>query len=449
MPTGNIKMEGIDMNLAFNLDLFPSASEVDKKGHLAIGGCDVVALAAEYGTPLYIFDEQNLRDNCSEFKNVFDHAYPGSTIVYASKAFINKALAQIFKEEGIGLDVVSGGEMSIAASVGFPFNRVHFHGNNKGPEELKLALEWRIGQIIVDNFYELDLLEKLAAEKGVIQNILLRITPGIDPHTQKKIATGNVDSKFGFPADIRELALTRAMSSPHLNLVGLHAHIGSLIFETSPFQEAIRVLLEFAAEMKQKHGFELKELNTGGGFAIQYTSDSPAQPLSVYAGALASTIKDECARLNLALPKLTVEPGRSMVGRAGVALYTVGAIKDIPGVRRYVSVDGGMADNIRPAIYGSKYEAALANKALQKNEAVVTIAGKFCESGDILINDINMPLISSGDLIAIPDCGAYCLAMASNYNSSLKPPIVLVKEGNSRLIRRRETYEDLIKLDVD
>jgi diaminopimelate decarboxylase len=448
MPAGNIKTEVLDMNLAFNLDLFPIGSEVNKEGHLVIGGCDTVKLAAEYGTPLYIFDEQSLRDKCVEFKKAFNQAYPETMVVYASKAFINKALAQLFKEEEVGLDVASGGELSIAAAVGFPLNKVYFHGNNKGPEELKLALEWCIGRVVVDNFYELSLLEKLAGEMGIRQKILLRITPGIDPHTHQKISTGNIDSKFGFSQAARESALIQALNSPHLNLVGLHAHIGSLIFETSPFQEAIRALLEFAAEMKQKHNFELKELNTGGGFAIQYTSGSPATPLKTYAEALSATIQSECSRLKLALPKLTVEPGRSMVGRAGVALYTVGAIKDIPGVRRYVSVDGGMADNIRPAIYGSVYEAALANKALAKNDSVVTIAGKFCESGDILINDIKMPPISSGDLIAIPDCGAYCLAMASNYNASLKPPIILVKDGQSRLIRRRETYEDLWRTDV-
>jgi diaminopimelate decarboxylase len=443
-----METEEATMELSFNLALFPAGTKVNQEGHLVIGGCDTVKLAAEYGTPLYIFDEQDLRDKCSEFKDIFNQYYPGTAAVYASKAYINKALAMIFKEEGIGLDVVSGGEMSIAQASGFPSDKIYFHGNNKGPEELKLAVRWHIGRIVVDNFYELNLLEKLAKEAGVRQDILLRITPGIDPHTHQKIATGNIDSKFGFPREARELALTQAMGSSHLNLVGLHAHIGSLIFETLPFQEAIRILLDFAAEMKHKHSFELKELNVGGGFAIQYTSDSPAPPLKVYAEAFSSTIKSECGRLNLALPRLVVEPGRSMVGRAGVALYTVGAIKDIAGVRRYVSIDGGMADNIRPAIYGSKYEAAVANKALSKNESIVTIAGKFCESGDILINDIKLPSISSGDLIAIPDSGAYCLAMASNYNASLKPPIVLVKEGKARLIRRRETYEDLWRTDV-
>ena len=436
------------MGLAFNLSLFPPESEVNSQGHLVIGGCDLVSLAEEYGTPLYIFDEKALREKCREFKSVFNEFYPGTKVVYASKAFINKPLTVLFKEEGMGLDVVSGGEISIAHAAGFPLDRVYFHGNNKGLEELKLALQLGIGRIVVDNFHELGLLDKLAGDLGIRPTILLRITPGIDPHTQQKISTGNVDSKFGFPESSREQAVVQALASPNLDLAGFHSHIGSLIFDTQPYLEALKVVLGFAAEMKKKHGLEFRELNVGGGFAIQYVSESPAPPPRFYAESLTSAIKRECADLNLSLPTLTIEPGRSVVGKAGVALYTVGAIKDIPGVRRYVSVDGGMADNIRPAIYGSKYEAAVANKALAPNEATVTIAGKFCESGDILINDIQLPAISSGDLIAVPDCGAYCLAMASNYNASLKPPIVLVKDGQARLIRRRETYEDLSRLDV-
>ena len=436
------------MNLHFNLSLFPSGSAVNKQSHLVIGGCDTVQLAAEYGTPLYIFEESALRDKCREFKTEFNKYYPNTSVVYASKAFINKSLASLFKQEGIGLDVVSAGELYIAHSAGFPLDKVYFHGNNKGPEELKLALKWRMGRIVVDNFYEMDLLQSLAQEAGIKQDILLRITPGIDPHTLAKIATGNVDSKFGFSQSSREAAVKQAMVSDNLNLVGLHAHIGSLIFETQPYQEALRVILDFAAQMKALHSFNLKELNIGGGYPIQYTSDQTPPPLSAFAEAIASGIKKECRRLMLDLPKLTVEPGRSIIGRAGVALYTVGAIKDIPGIRRYVSVDGGMADNIRPAIYGSKYEAAVANKAEDENAEKVTIAGKYCESGDILINDINLPKIVSGDLIAIPDSGAYCLSMASNYNASLKPAIVLVKDGKSQLMRRRETFEDLIRTDA-
>jgi diaminopimelate decarboxylase len=450
-PEGTANIEnrrGTFMETAFNPALFPASSTINQAGHLTIGGCDLVQLAAEFGTPLYIFDEQSLREKCREFKNEFNHCYPGTRVSYASKAFINTTLARLFREEGMGLDVVSAGEMSIARAAGFPLEKVYFHGNNKGADELDLALQWGIGRIVVDNFYEMQLLSRLALKKGARQDILLRITPGIDPHTQQKIATGNVDSKFGFPESSREQAVKEAMASPGLNLVGLHFHIGSLIFEVKPYLEALSVLLGFAADMKKKHHFALKELNVGGGYAVQYVSETPAPAIKLYAEAFASHIKNECSRLKLDLPELAIEPGRSIVGRAGVALYTVGAIKDIPGIRRYISVDGGMADNIRPAIYGSKYEATVANKALAEKETTVTIAGKFCESGDLLIQDIKLPSLISGDLIAIPDCGAYCLSMASNYNAFLKPPIVMVNEGNSRLIRRRETFEDLLRTDV-
>jgi diaminopimelate decarboxylase len=436
------------MEPGFNLGLFPVTAAVNPAGHLAIGGCDLVQLAAEYGTPLYIFDEESLRRKCREYRADSNQYYSGTIVAYASKAYINKALAVLFREEGLWLDAVSGGELSIAQAAGFPAGNIYFHGNNKGTDELKLALQLGVGRIVVDNFFELERLDGLAKEQSIKPAILLRLTPGIDPHTHRKITTGNVDSKFGFPKEEWEPALRQAQSSANLNLLGLHAHIGSLIFEMRPYEETIAILLEFAADMKTRHGFDLKELNIGGGFAIQYVSASPAPPVKEYAAAISSCLKSECARLKLALPKLTVEPGRSIVGQAGIALYTVGAIKDIPGVRRYVAIDGGMADNIRPAIYGSQYEAAVANKATTRNQFKVTIAGKFCESGDILINDIQLPPVEPGDLIAVPDCGAYCLAMASNYNAFLKPAIVMVKDGQARLIRRRETYADLWRTDV-
>ena len=430
------------------LCLFPLTAEVDNQGHLVIGGCNTVDLAAEFGTPLYLFDEFSLRSKCAELKAEFSQRYRDTTVIYACKAFINGALAVILREEGLGLDVVSSGELSIAHSVGFPLDKVYFHGNNKSAEELMLALKWHIGRIVVDNFHELRMLAEMAKEQGSIPDILLRLSPGVEPHTHKYIATGIVDSKFGFPLLSGEEAVAQAMSAPNLNLVGLHFHIGSLIFEVEPYREAIEVILDFAAEMKQKHGFELRELNVGGGFAIQYTLDSPAPPISAYAEVIASKVISKCQQLKLALPRLTVEPGRSIVGAAGVALYKVGVVKDIPGVRCYVSVDGGMGDNIRPALYGSKYEAVVANKMLAKEAKEITIAGKFCESGDILIRDIALPPVSAGDIIAVPDCGAYCLPQASNFNASLKPAIVLVNKGEARLIRRRETFDDLTKCDL-
>ncbi len=428
------------------LPLFPLTAEVNNRDHLIIGGCDTVELAAEFGTPLYVFDEHSLRHKCREFKLEFGQRYADTTVIYAGKAFMNKALVLILNDEGLGLDVVSGGELSIARSVDFPLDRVYFHGNNKSAEELRLALNWHIGRIVVDNFHELTMLGEMAEEQGCRLDILLRLSPGVEPHTHKYIATGVVDSKFGFPLASSEQAVTTAMSN--LNLVGLHFHIGSLIFETEPYQKSIELILNFAAEMKRKYDFELRELDIGGGFAVQYVLDSPASPIAVYAEAMVSKIISKCRELELALPRLIVEPGRAIVARAGVALYKVGVVKDIPGVRCYVSVDGGMADNIRPALYGAKHEAVVANKMSAKEVEKVTIAGKFCESGDILIKDIELPSVSAGDIIAIPDSGAYCLPQASNYNASLKPAVVLVREGKARLIRRRETFDDLTRCDL-
>ena len=430
------------------LSLFPATVEVNEKGRLIIGVCDTVELAEEFGTPLYIFDESDLRGKCTEFINVFGEYYPGTAVAYACKTFMNKALALLLKEEGLGLDVVSGGEMNIAHSVDFPLDRVYFHGNNKSAEELKLALEWKVGRIVLDNFYEMAMLSEIAKEKGCVVDVLMRITPGVDPHTHKYITTGTVDSKFGFPLSAGEEAIAKVMSAPNLNLVGLHFHLGSQVFGVEPYLEAIGLMLDLAAVMKRKNGFELEELDIGGGFALQYTVDEPSPPVSFYAEKIASTIIGKCQELNLKLPQLVIEPGRAIVGRAGVALYRIGAIKDIPGVRRYVSVDGGMADNIRPALYDAKYEAVVANKMLAKETDLVTVAGKFCESGDILIRDIKLPRVTAGDVLAVPGCGAYCLAQASNYNASLKVAVVLVKDGKARLIRRRETYEDLTRGDV-
>ncbi|MFC1897624.1 diaminopimelate decarboxylase [Chloroflexota bacterium] len=430
------------------LSLFPLTAEVNDRGHLIIGGCDSVELANEFGTPLYLFDDFSLRSKCAEFRDEFSQRYADTAVVYAAKAFINKALARILEEEGLGLDVVSDGEISIAQSAGFPMARVYFPGSNKSAGELRLALECRVGRIVVDNFHELKMLVEIAREMGCTPDILLRLTPGVDPHTHKYLSTGVIDSKFGFPQPEWEQAVAQAISAPELNLMGLHFHIGSLISESEPYQEAIGAVLNFAAEMKQKYDFPLTELDIGGGFTIQYTVDNPAPPIAFFAEAITSTVIDKCRQLELALPRLVIEPGRAIVGQAGVALYRVGVVKDIPGVRCYVSVDGGMADNIRPIHYGARYEAVVANKMSTKAARKVTIAGRFCESGDILVEDVELPAVSASDIIAIPDCGAYCLPMASNYNSSLKPAIVLVKEGKVHLIRRRETFEDLCRCDL-
>jgi len=430
------------------LCLFPQTAEIDDRGHLVIGGCDTVGLAAEFGTPLYLFDELSLRRKCAEYKTEFGQRHPETTVIYACKAFINKATALIFEEEGLGLDVVSEGELGIAKSVGFPMDDVYFHGNNKSAKEISLALEWGVGRIVVDNLHELKMLNKIAKQWDCKPDILLRLSPGVDPHTHQYITTGNIDSKFGFPLGSGEVAITTAMEMPNLEVIGLHFHLGSSIFEIEPYKQAIEYILNLAADMKGKHGFELKELDIGGGFAIQYTVDSPSPPISSYAEVITFHIISNCQRLGMALPRLVIEPGRSVVAQAGVALYRLGVVKDIPGVRCYVSVDGGMGDNIRPALYGARQEAVVANKMRDEEAGEVTIAGKFCESGDVLIRDIGVPRIFPGDILAVAGSGAYCVPMASNYNASFKPAIVLVKEGKARLIRRRETIDDLTRCDV-
>ncbi len=430
------------------LPLFPATTAVSESGHLIIGGCDSVALAEEFGTPLYVFDEAGLRGKCAEFKAEFGKRYPATTVVYASKAFINKAMAQLVREEGLGLDVVSGGEIGIVHSVGFPMDRLYFHGNNKSASELKLALQRGVGRIVVDNFQELALLNEIAQEQGCVADILLRLSPGIDPHTHKYNTTGIVDSKFGFPWSTRDEAVTKALAAPNLNLVGLHFHLGSLIFEVEPYQQAIGRVLDYAAEIKRQHGFALKELGVGGGFAAQYELDKPALPISAYAGVITAAITEKCRELGLDLPQLVIEPGRSIVARSGVALYRAGVVKDVPGVRCYVSVDGGMGDNIRYALYGARHEAVVANNMLAKEDKLVTLSGKFCESGDILIRDVKLPAVSAGDIIAVADCGAYCIPMSSNYNAYFRPAVVLVRDGKARLIRRRETLEDLTRCDL-
>ena len=430
------------------LVLFPENTTVNKQGHLVIGGCDTVELAREFGTPLYIFDELSLRRKLAEYKTEFNRYYPGVTVLYAAKAFMNRAMALLVQEERIGMDVVSGGEMGIARSVGFPMDKIFFHGNNKSAEELTQALECGIGRIVVDNFHELRMLDRIAGEKKCKPDILLRITPGVDVHAHQYAITGNVDSKFGFPLVTAEEAVTTAMSMPNLNLLGLHFHIGSLIFENEPYLQSIEFILTLAAEMKQKHGFDLKELDIGGGYAVQYNLESPAPPVSFFAKSLTASVMQQCQRLSLSLPALFIEPGRSIVARAGVAIYTVGVVKEVPGVRCYVSVDGGMADNIRPALYGAKQEALLANKVRAKETGKFTISGKFCESGDILIKDLSLPQPVAGDIVAVPDCGAYCIPQACNYNASFKVAVVMVREGKARLIRRRETLADLISCDV-
>jgi diaminopimelate decarboxylase len=430
--------------------ILPVTADINDDGHLAVGGCDLVALAREFGTPLYVFDEETLRGQCRAFLEAFRSRYPDTAVAYAAKAYLGRAIAAIVAQEGLDLDVVSGGELAIARSVNFPAERIHFHGNNKSEEELREALDYGIGRVIVDNFHEMHVLNGLAQARGVRQPVLLRISPGVDPHTHLKTTTGTTDVKFGFALETgnAEHAVRQALETPGFEVLGLHVHLGSPIFETEPFAEAVDVVFEFAAAMRDKYGLNMREFSPGGGFAVNYTEVQDAPPPEEYAEIVVNGIRGACERYGIAEPRIFIEPGRSIVARAGLAVYTVGASKDIPGVRRYVSVDGGMADNIRPAMYDSGYAAIVANNPLDERREKVTIAGKYCESGDVLIRDIELPPLEAGDILVTPAAGAYALAMASNYNASLRPAIVLAANGEAKLMRRRETYDDLTRADV-
>ena len=429
--------------------VFPDTAAVNAAGRLSLGGCDAVELAEEYGTPLYVLDEAALRARCRRFADAFAARYPNSQAVYAAKAYINPALARIFAEEGLGLDVVSGGELAVARAGAVPLAQVYFHGNNKTPRELAEAVSAGIGRIVVDSFHELDLLEQICASAGETQDILIRVSPGIDPHTHAYTTTGIIDSKFGFSIQTgdAERAVLQAIAAPHLNLLGLHFHLGSPIFELEPYQAATDLVLRCAAGWREQ-GLNLQEFSPGGGFAIAYTRDDRPPAPEQYAAAIVDTLTATCHELAMEPPRLVIEPGRAIIGPAGVALYRIGAIKDIPGIRTYVSVDGGMGDNIRPALYQASYEVLSASRPAAEPDTVVTVAGKYCESGDVLASDILLPAPAAGDIIAIPAAGAYCPSMASNYNLNPRPPIVLVRNGQSRLIRRRESYADLMLCDL-
>ena len=432
-----------------NASLFPTTAEIGEGDHLILGGCDTVHLASEFGTPLYVFDEATLRGMCREFVGEFTSRYANTRTVYACKAFFNPALARLLHEEGVGLDVVSGGELAVAKAVDFPTEDIYFHGNNKTPDELGMALDSGIGRIAVDGFHELDVLNELARNRGMVQDITLRVSPDVDAHTHVHTTTGILDSKFGFAIETGHAAqaVREALEASNVNLVGLHFHLGSPIFALEPYSIAIDTVLTFASQFKTE-GLELHEFSPGGGFAIGYVRTQPPPSIGAYAEVITSTVKRRCADLGFGEPRLVVEPGRSIVGRAGVALYTVGSIKDIPTVRKYVALDGGMGDNIRPALYDARYEAVVANRMSEPPEEKVTLAGKFCESGDILALDIKLPSVESGDIVAIPSSGAYAPSMASNYNLNPRPAMVMVRDGNARLIRRRETYQDLMACDI-
>lgn len=424
---------------------------VNDKNHLVIGGCDCVDLVSQYGTPLYVMDEDKIRANAKAYKDAIDKYYGGNGMaLYASKALSTMYMYKLVAEEGLGADVVSGGELYTALKAGFNPENIYFHGNNKTIDELNMALDAGIGRIVVDNYGELEDVNTLSIEKGKISKILFRIKPGIDAHTHEFISTGQIDSKFGVTLENDEALniIAAASEMKGVKVVGIHCHIGSQIFELAPFEEAAKVMLNFVAQVKEKLGIEIEELNLGGGFGIKYVDGDKPVVYDEYIKAVSAVIKNVCAEKNLKLPKILMEPGRSIVGDAGITLYTVGMVKDIPDVRKYVSVDGGMADNPRYIMYEADYDGILANRAGDEPCEKVTLCGKCCESGDILIKDAFLPEIKKGDIMCIMSTGAYNYSMASNYNRIPRPPIVMVSGGESKAVVKRETYEDIVKNDV-
>lgn len=424
--------------------------EVDQQGRLRIGGCDIVELARDFGTPLFVYDEKCIRRACREYYRAFGVETGLAGVIYAGKAFLTTAMCRIIASEGLGLDVVSGGELYTALNAGFPAKDIYFHGNNKSREELSMALDAGIGRFVVDNFHELEILNQLAGERRKSASIFLRITPGIEAHTHDYIKTGKIDSKFGFtlPNGQAMAAAKRVKELTSLEYRGLHCHIGSQIFEIEPYRETAAVMMDLAAGIKNATGMVTWELDLGGGFGIYYTEEDRPKDIAEYAGAILEKVKEKADSLRIPLPKVLVEPGRSIAGPAGSTVYTVGTIKEIPGVRKYVAVDGGMTDNIRPALYGAKYEAIIANKASLPPEETVAVTGKCCESGDMLIWAAKLPKVETGDILLVAATGAYCYTMSSNYNRLCRPAAVLVNDGRADLIVKREDYNDLLRNDV-
>ena len=428
--------------------------KINGKGHLEIGGADCVDLAEKFGTPLYVMDEAYIRNMCRVYRDAIEKYYDGNGLVlYASKAFSCLAVYKIVKQENIGIDVVSGGELFTALKAGFPADKIYMHGNNKLLSELEYALQNDVGTIVVDSYSELDTLDTLSEKYGKRQSILIRVNPGVEAHTHHFIQTAKTDSKFGFSLSdgTAEKITEYAIRKKHLKLKGYHCHIGSQIFEKQSFILAADKMMAFIREMKDKFAFEADTLNLGGGYGIWYTDEDAKISCDGYAEYLQALIAEIAAKAkayDVKKPFLLIEPGRSIVGEAGITLYTVGAIKDIPGVKKYVAVDGGMFDNPRYALYQAKYTAVAANRASEKPTETVTIAGKCCESGDIVCANVNLPAVKRGDVLAILSTGAYNYSMASNYNRNLIPPVVLVKDGTAEYIVKPQTFEDLIRNDV-
>lgn len=421
-----------------------------KENELYIGGVSSTNLVSEFGSPLYVMDEELLINTCKSYYKNFKCKENNNRVAYAGKAFLTMAMCKLINEQGLYLDVVSGGELYTAYKSGFPLEKVYFHGNNKTYDEIELGVKLGVGRFIVDNIEEMTILNEIATKYNKKQDIYLRLTPGIEAHTHDYIKTGQIDSKFGFAPVGNTImnAVKYALDYENLNLKGLHCHIGSQIFDIAPFEDAAEIMLGFINDIKKETGYIISELDLGGGFGIHYTNEDKPRETREYCEAILNRVDKVCEKLALERPILTIEPGRSIVGNAGTTLYTIGAIKEIEGVRTYISVDGGMTDNIRPALYGAKYDMTIANKVNDKKDNMVTVAGKCCESGDIFVKDINLQETKRGDVLAVFTTGAYGFSMASNYNKNPRAAVVFVKDGIARLVSKRQSYEDLLSLEV-
>lgn len=421
-----------------------------KENELNIGGISTIDLAKEFKTPLYVVDEKLVRENCVRFYKAFRCEEDSNRVAYAGKAFLTMGMCQIINNEGLYLDVVSAGELFTAQKSGFPMERIYFHGNNKTLEEIEMGISLNIGRFVVDNFQEIELINERAKKQNKIQKISLRITPGIEAHTHEYIKTGQLDSKFGFVIleDNALNAVKACIELSNIELTGLHCHIGSQIFDTMPYEDAVDIMFDLVMDIKEKLNYQIKELDLGGGFGIYYKNGDSPRPLEEFCEIILKAASKKCKKLNIKVPILVIEPGRSIIGNAGTTLYTVGAIKEVPGIRKYVAVDGGMTDNIRPALYNADYECIIANKVNSKATETVTIAGKCCESGDILLNEVELPQAEAGDILAVLTTGAYGYSMASNYNKIPKPAVVLVNNGKAQLMCRRQSFEELIMNEI-
>ena len=425
--------------------------DINEKGHLTIGGADAVSLAEQFGTPAYIIDENVVRANCREYLGAAAKSFGADALpLYASKALCFTEMYRIAKEEGMGIDCVSSGELYTAQRAGFPAERIYFHGNNKTDADISFAMDMGVGRIVVDNLDELSAVSAEASRRKITQGILLRITPGIDPHTHRAVVTGNVDSKFGSAiATGQALEIVEAaVNASNVDLVGLHCHIGSQIFDIEPFSDAADIMVRFIAEIKEKLSFEIRELNLGGGLGVAYTEDDPHISYADSIEKIGTIVRSFCAEHSIKMPRVILEPGRSLVAAAGATLYTVGSVKEITGFRNYISVDGGMPDNPRYALYQSQYTALIANRANEPRDYVATLAGRCCESGDLLGENMKIQKTQRGDILAVLVTGAYNYSMASNYNRIPRPPVILVRDGKARIAVKRESFEDIVRNDI-